>query len=93
MRSPVARRQLRAHAPDGGEAGPRLDPTLARLVEDARALVERSRGLLADVHDDDKEELIDLHEQIETAIARADSETLSAALNELREILFFIEGK
>ena len=80
-------------APDGGEAGLRLDPTLARLAGDARALVERSRGLLANVHDDDKEELMDLHERIETAIARADSETLSAALNELREILFFIEGK
>ena len=45
------------------------------------------------MHDDDKEEIIDLHERIQEAIVAQEQETLCSAINELKELLFFIEGK
>ena len=71
----------------------KFDPELARLFQDAKSLMTRSRQLLGDVHDEDKEEIINLHEQIEDAIARQDMESLSGLTEELKELLFFIEGK
>jgi molecular chaperone DnaK (HSP70) len=62
-------------------------------VEEARNLLLRSRKHLNDVHEEDKEEMIDLHEQIEQAIERGDADALSAATEELKELLFFLEGK
>ena len=77
----------------GGETAPKLDPQLAQLVRDARSMIGRSRKLLADVHDDDKEELIDLHTQIAEAIDRADRKAIASGVDGLKELLFFIEGK
>ena len=59
----------------------------------AREMLDRSRRLLGEVHDEDREELIDLHERIEQAIGGRDAKSLAAATEELRELLFFIEGK
>ena len=56
-------------------------------------MLDRSRRLLGEVHDEDREELIDLHERIEQAIGGRDAKSLAAATEELRELLFFIEGK
>ena len=72
-------------APADGERGARL--------REARELIDRSRKLLAEVHDEDKEELVDLHAQIEEAIGRRDDESLQTSVGELRELLFFIEGR
>jgi hypothetical protein len=55
--------------------------------------MERSRRLLADIHDEDREEMIDLHEQIEQAITGNDGKSLAEAAEGLKELLFFIEGK
>jgi molecular chaperone DnaK (HSP70) len=84
-----------AEAPDGAPpvAGPAVDSDLIAQMADAQTLVERSRSLLATVHDEDKEEIIDLHERIQEAIDAADRAALSAAVEALRELLFFIEGK
>jgi len=60
---------------------------------DARELLDRSRKLLADVHDEDREEMIDLHEQIHQAMSRNDAQAVAAAVGTLRELLFFVEGK
>jgi hypothetical protein len=60
---------------------------------DARELLDRSRKLLADVHDEDREEMIDLHEQIYQAMSRNDAQAVAAAVGTLRELLFFVEGK
>jgi molecular chaperone DnaK len=68
-------------------------PADPQVVGEARELMERSRRLLSDVHDEDREELIDLHEQIELAINLNDAASLATAAGELRELLFFIEGK
>ena len=45
------------------------------------------------MHDQDKEEAIELHEQIETAIASRTLDALTEAVDQLRELLFFVEGR
>jgi hypothetical protein len=45
------------------------------------------------MHDEDKEEAIDLNAEVETAIAREDREALEKARRSLEELLFFVEGK
>ncbi|MBW1795761.1 MAG: Hsp70 family protein [Deltaproteobacteria bacterium] len=100
----VAKRPADAKPP-GKEASPeeepdvtsgkviQLDPAWTEAKRDAASLLERSRGLLDRMHDEDKEEAIDLHEQIESAIASRDTEALSQACEALKELLFFVEGK
>jgi molecular chaperone DnaK len=66
---------------------------LAHADRDAKSLLERSRGLFDGMHDEDKEEAIDHHERIESAIASRDIEVLTEACEDLRELLFFVEGK
>jgi len=61
--------------------------------DEARTLVEHSRSLLDTVHEDDKEELIDLNERILAAIESQNPDELKTAIGEMKELLFFIEGK
>ncbi len=68
-------------------------PEWAQAIEEAQALLARSRDRLDQMHDEDKEEAIGLHEQIESAIESHNVEDLSGAVEALRELLFFIEGK
>jgi len=78
----------------GREAPPPApSPQASPQVGEAQALVERSRSLLDTMHGDDKEEAIDLHEQIQTAIAASDLAALAKAVEALRELLFFVEGR
>jgi molecular chaperone DnaK len=56
-------------------------------------LVERSRKLLDRMHQDDREEAIDLHERIGTAIGSGDAAALAEASRALKELLFFMEGR
>jgi molecular chaperone DnaK len=65
----------------------------AEVSREGRLLVERSRQLLERMHEEDREEVIDLSEQIETAIAATDETALKGAAKDLRELLFFVEGK
>lgn len=55
--------------------------------------MERSRKLLDRMHAEDREEAIDLHEKIGTAIENGDASALAEASRALRELLFFMEGK
>jgi len=71
----------------------RPDPEADAVVAAAHRLIERSRQLLAGIHDEDKEEIIDLHEKIQEAIDASDHQALSTGVNALQELLFFIEGK
>ncbi len=64
-----------------------------RVEREARALVDRCRQLFSEMHDDDKEEAIGLHEEIERAIASRDTKTVSDRVRLLKELLFFVEGK
>jgi len=69
------------------------DAAWTRTCSDAGALLERSRRLLDVLHDEDKEEAIDLHEQIESALTSKDPDALAVACEGLKELLFFVEGK
>jgi hypothetical protein len=44
------------------------------------------------MHEEDREEVIELNEKIEAAMAARDTATLSSATAALRELLFFVEG-
>lgn len=69
------------------------DPELEAAVAAAHRLIDKSRRLLANIHADDKEEIIDLHEKIQEAIDVSDRQALSSNVHALQELLFFIEGK
>ncbi|MBL7185983.1 MAG: Hsp70 family protein [Phycisphaerae bacterium] len=69
------------------------DPEMDAVVAAAHRLIERSRQLLAGIHNEDKEEIIDLHEKIQEAIDTSDRQALSTGVDALQELLFFIEGK
>ncbi len=58
----------------------------------AKVLIARSRELIHKVHEDDKEEIINLHENINQAITNVDESELDELLSELEELLFFVEG-
>ena len=60
---------------------------------EAESLMARSRKLLDLMHDEDREEAIDLHERIGAAIESGDSEALAEASRALTELLFFMEGQ
>lgn len=70
-----------------------VDPELIRAVEEASRLIERSRGLLEKMHPEDREEAIDIHERLQETIDSGHKEGIRAAIDELRELLFFVEGK
>jgi molecular chaperone DnaK (HSP70) len=57
------------------------------------SLLERSRRLFDQMHADDREEAIELHDKIEMAIAARDDTAASSAARSLEELLFFIEGQ
>ncbi len=63
------------------------------IEREARDLLGRSRKLLDGMHSDDREEAIDLHERINAALESRDDEALEGAVAELKELLFFVEGK
>jgi flavin-dependent dehydrogenase len=65
----------------------------SRAHRDAVSLLERSRRLLDRIHPEDREDAIDLHERIDSAIAARDAAALSKAGEELKELLFFVEDQ
>ena len=74
-----------------GKAIP-VDANWPGLRHEAVELLQRSRGLLDRMHDDDKEEAASLQTAIETAVAHHDSRALGEAVRSLKELLFFVEG-
>ena len=63
------------------------------VAREGKQLIERSRQSLGQLHEDDREEAIDLNAQIESAIDANDVIALKQAAQELRELLFFVEGR
>jgi molecular chaperone DnaK len=61
--------------------------------QEALDLMERSRKLFERMHAEDREEAIDIHEKIGTAMELGDAPALAQASRRLREMLFFMEGK
>jgi molecular chaperone DnaK (HSP70) len=85
------------HEEDVVDAGTRVIEMPAPVHPDADAeiegLLERSRRLLTKMHAEDREEAIDLHEKIDTAMASGDAAALKGATAALKELLFFVEGQ
>jgi molecular chaperone DnaK len=69
------------------------DSAWTEAAQDAKTLLGRSRLGMAKMHDEDKDEAIDLHERIATAIASKDAQALAEASAALKEFLFFVEGQ
>jgi len=61
--------------------------------DEAKKMIERSRLLLEEIHNEDREEAIDLNQAIESAIENHDADSLKQAVHDLREMLFFVEGR
>jgi molecular chaperone DnaK (HSP70) len=59
----------------------------------AKGLMERSRNLFDRMHEEDREEAIDIHERIGAAIESGDTAALAEAYRALTELLFFMEGQ
>jgi molecular chaperone DnaK (HSP70) len=72
---------------------PADDGGWSRVEAEALASIERSRAQFPQMHEEDREDAIDLHERIEAALAAQDAAALGPAVASLKELLFFIEGR
>ncbi len=79
-------------APPADREAPHAPQDAHALETEARQVVERARALFERMHADDREEAVNLTEGIEAALAARDRGALSSAMEELRELLFFVEG-
>ena len=85
-----ARERVATAHPDAGAADL---PQALEIVKEASDLVEQSQRLLGTLHEEDRQEAIDLHEKINAAIRSNDAGALKKATADLRELLFFVEGR
>lgn len=69
------------------------DEGWVRMEREGRQLLDRARALLDTMHPDDREETIGLNERLEVALAARDEKATEEAVRQLRELLFFVEGK
>ncbi len=82
-----------AVAPDESASGDRPpDPRWEQARGAAAALIERARGLLDSMHQEDREETIELNARAMEAMAAGDQTELEEATRAIEEMLFFIEG-
>jgi molecular chaperone DnaK (HSP70) len=84
---------------EAGTAEPGDDPDAGEASapdqggDDAQRLIERCRAKMESMHDDDREEAVNLIEAVASARQDNDAAALEAASKALSEFLFFIEGK
>jgi molecular chaperone DnaK (HSP70) len=69
------------------------ESSMEELASEGKQLIDRSRRLLEQMHEEDREEAIDLNAQIESALGENDAAALKQAAHDLRELLFFVEGR
>jgi molecular chaperone DnaK (HSP70) len=69
------------------------EDTWSEVAREGKQLIDRSRRLLEQMHEEDREEAIDLNAQIESALGENDAAALKQAAHDLRELLFFVEGR
>jgi molecular chaperone DnaK len=62
-------------------------------TDPATALIERCRASMSTMHDDDREEAVNLIESIATAQQANDPAGIEEACKAMSEFLFFIEGR
>ncbi|MEP7308132.1 MAG: Hsp70 family protein [Acidobacteriota bacterium] len=78
---------------DDGEVATAVTPAPLAGSPETRQLLERSRRLLDQMHPEDREAAIELHEKIDAAIDAGRVDELQAASEALEELLFFVEGQ
>jgi molecular chaperone DnaK len=61
-------------------------------VVQARALVEKAERMLPEATNEDREDMVDLIESIKDAIAADDSAAMKEAVEELSDILYYLQG-
>ncbi len=69
------------------------DRVWTKAMRQARRLQERSRELLGQMHEDDREEAVQLSQAVEKAIAGNDLRSVTETTADLDEFLFFVEGR
>jgi len=74
---------------DSGDSQPKTVSN-SRKVQ-AQALVDKARNLLQTACEEDREDLIDLIEAIDSALAEDDATLLQNSTDELAELIFFLE--
>ena len=86
-----------------GEPGNLPDPSLGEQIPprpatgnsrqvQARALMDKARSLFAAAGEDDREDMIDLIEAIDRAMAAGDNQLIQEHMDELSEIIFYLES-
>jgi len=73
--------------------GSAVEDDWSAAADEGRKMMERSRFLLDKIHEDDREEAIDMNQAIEAAIDDRNAAALKQAIHDLREMLFFVEGR
>ncbi|MFN7925360.1 MAG: Hsp70 family protein [Bryobacteraceae bacterium] len=69
------------------------DEDAVRMERESRDLLGRARELLSSMHPDDREEAINLIEEIDVSIRSGNAPGFQKATGALRELLFFVGGK
>jgi molecular chaperone DnaK (HSP70) len=87
----AARERLSALIGGEGEAAPAGEPAKREAVQ-ARALVEKAGRLMESANAEDKEDMVDLIESVQDALALNDNEALERAVAELSDLIFFLES-
>ncbi len=62
------------------------------MTKEAEELISRARALLEDVEDDDREDLIDMIEAVDSAMVSDDADALKDAVEELSDLIFYLES-
>ncbi len=73
------------------QKGPRPAAGNSRHIQ-ARALMDKARSLFAAAGEDDREDMIDLIEAIDSAITEDNNKLIQEHMDELSEIIFYLES-
>lgn len=83
---PSSENSENAHEEHKTASGPSDTPT-----DDIAALLDRAREVMENAPDEDKNDIIDLIEDITDAKSKGDTDKMAASVNELEDILFYLE--
>ena len=80
-------------AVEGRPSSPLHRSTQAGRDREMDDLLNRLRRLLGTMHEEDREEAIELNARLESAAANGDAAEVKQATKALKELLFFVEGQ
>ncbi len=68
------------------------DRSQNRAITQARALIEKAEQLMEEASEDDREDMVDLIEQLKDAMEARDSQTLGSVSDQLADVVFYLES-